>query len=183
LTKRLVGLLGQYPLIGIAVGVSYPEFKTSFKKFKHNDQDIDAYRICLCHFLHLVGTLVMHFYPDEHVAIIHDWGKYDSVGREVLGALLASEQPYAKHFTSIAPLKWQTCIPLQPADFMAYEGFRYTKAFKKSEDAGMRKSLQALFKSNVIHAGAFPYEMLCAFAEECLKRNPPLNIAGTGNTY
>ena len=49
---------------------------------------------------------------------------------------------YPRFFTTIAPMGWENCIPLQPADMVAYELFRDTKRRALSRD--MNQSLLAL---------------------------------------
>jgi hypothetical protein len=47
-------------------------------------------------------------------------------------------------FASIAPMGWEDCIPLQPADFVAYEAMKETHRHRPGQKAReRRKSLTA----------------------------------------
>jgi hypothetical protein len=50
-----------------------------------------------------------------------------------------------EHFSTIAPLGWEHCIALQPADMIAYETFK--EAERQFTGRGRRKSLEFLMQS------------------------------------
>jgi hypothetical protein len=50
-----------------------------------------------------------------------------------------------EHFSTIAPLGWEHCIPLQPADMIAYETFK--EAERQMTGRKRRKSLEFLMQS------------------------------------
>jgi hypothetical protein len=45
-------------------------------------------------------------------------------------------------FTTIAPFGWEDCVPLQPADLVAYENFK--DAMRKVAPRDRRKALEVL---------------------------------------
>ncbi len=60
-------------------------------------------------------------------------------------------------FTTIAPLGWENCIPLQPADMMAYEAFK--EAERKFTGRKRRKSLEILLDSKGIGGRAKQFDV------------------------
>ena len=76
--------------------------------------------------------------------LIHERCEFDSV---LLGAFnhYLSARPKAKTlFTSITPMGWEQCIPLQPSDFLAYEAMKETHRHRPGQkQRGRRKSLSA----------------------------------------
>jgi hypothetical protein len=53
--------------------------------------------------------------------------------------VLDKEFEYSQYFTTIAPLSWEDCIALQPADLVAFESCKYAERIAKP-----RKSWTAL---------------------------------------
>ena len=85
---------------------------------------------------------------DESVRInlFHDQtanGKYDPVILKAFNqTILGPCSEFKDYFTTIAPVSWEHCIALQPADLVAFEVFKQAEG---REDARqMRKSFQAL---------------------------------------
>lgn len=68
--------------------------------------------------------------------------------------------PYKDYFTTIAPLKWEDCIALQPADLIAFECMRQAK--DRLEAKRTRKSFTALLDMNSfgIHTKSFTKDTL-----------------------
>ena len=62
-------------------------------------------------------------YEDTRIVLVHDHTKfYDTVLNRAFFEY--KDDPgfrYSKYFTTIAPMTWQECIPLQPADMVIYE--------------------------------------------------------------
>jgi hypothetical protein len=79
------------------------------------------------------------------VTMFHDRtafdGKYDATILNAFNAQL-SRWSASSYFTTIAPLRWEHCLPLQPADLVAFEVFKEAQARKESRDH--RKSFKAL---------------------------------------
>jgi len=80
------------------------------------------------------------------VTLFHDRtanGKYDpTILRSFDYMLHDANFSYPHYFTTIAPLMWQDCIALQPADLVAFEVFKDAQG--KVEARKRRKSLSAL---------------------------------------
>ena len=53
---------------------------------------------------------------------------------------------YRETFTSLKPMSWEDCTPLQPADLCAYEAFKEACRLTASPNRNRRKSLETLLK-------------------------------------
>jgi hypothetical protein len=53
---------------------------------------------------------------------------------------------YRDMFTTLAPMGWEKCVPLQPADLVAYEAFRDMK--RRDKNKPMNQSLRALVEKD-----------------------------------
>lgn len=102
-----------------------------------------AYALLLRYLMIEIGNNILAREKDQLVSIIHDRSQYDVVLLESFNAMV--DDPtfrYRNRFTSINPMSWEQCIPLQPADLLAYENFK--EASRESKRRHRRKSLQAL---------------------------------------
>lgn len=81
-----------------------------------------------------------------HFALIHERCPYDGILMKAFNTMLADECfEGSDMFTTIAPLGWENCIPLQVADMLAYESFK--DADRKITGRKRRKSLEALLST------------------------------------
>ncbi len=93
------------------------------------------------------------------ITLFHDQtaaGKYDPTILRVFNhTMLESDFRYKDYFTTIAPLTWQDCIALQPADLVAFEFMKDAEAREAGRKG--RKSLTALLEMDSfgIHSKTF----------------------------
>jgi len=83
-------------------------------------------------------------YKGMNVSLIHDrTAGFDAVLLDAFNAMKndASFQ-HRDRFTTIAPMGWEDCVPLQPADFIAYENFKIIE--RKSAGKPRRKVMDLL---------------------------------------
>ncbi|MGB6480781.1 MAG: hypothetical protein WBF15_16935, partial [Candidatus Sulfotelmatobacter sp.] len=77
------------------------------------------------------------------VTLFHDRtanGQYDGTILKAFNHQLMNEKfEHSKYFTTIAPLGWEDCLALQPADLVAFESCKYAERTTKP-----RKSWTAL---------------------------------------
>jgi len=99
------------------------------------------------------------------ITLFHDRtggdGKYDPTVLKAFNSQMNDPDfPYKDYFTTIAPLKWEDCIALQPADLVAFECMKQAKA--KLEAKRMRKSFTALLDMDSfgIHTKSFTKDIL-----------------------
>jgi hypothetical protein len=95
------------------------------------------------------------------IALIHDRCPYDGCMAEAFNQML--DDPgftYRKCFSTLAPMGWEHCIPLQPADLIAYENFK--DACRQIFPRRRRKSLDLVIESDSFagHSGFITREAL-----------------------
>jgi hypothetical protein len=83
--------------------------------------------------------------PIKYV-LFHERCDYDDAYLKGFNAMMADATFKGKElFSTIAPLGWEDCIPLQPADMIAYETFK--DALRKFNSKDRRPSLDYLLQS------------------------------------
>ena len=159
LTKRIIEILGHCKPVGFAAGASLAELCDAFPALKSksaNDQKWEAYKLCMQECLAQIGTFMHDDFPHDRVTIIHDRGEYDSAAKSAFDEIFAATNwPHKSYFVGIMPGGWEDFIALQPADFLAYEGFKLTERHKRGE-FDLRRTLQAVVsRETPIRAGLF----------------------------
>ena len=110
------------------------------------------------------------------ITLFHDRtanGKYDpTILRAFTEQLVDKDFDFAQYFTTIAPLAWQNCIALQPADLVAFEVLKDSQL--RLEAKRRRKSYTALLDLEEfgIHTRSFTKEVLVMMREEMEQRKP-----------
>ncbi len=121
-----------------------------------------AYIVLLMELMQQIGetTLSLKGYKDELLSLHHDRCDYDAALAQQFGYILNDETFEFRHrFTSINPECWEHCVPLQPADLVAYENFKEGMRFhvpesKEAKRGKPRQSLTALIDLDSISARA-----------------------------
>ena len=88
------------------------------------------------------------FGSGAHISLIHERCEFDGVLLDAFNHFLKAASPErAAMFTSITPMGWERCTPLQVADFCAYESMKDVHRLRPEEirkkARGRRKSLAA----------------------------------------
>jgi hypothetical protein len=118
-----------------------------------------AYCVLLGDVMKQIGEKTLTLYKQDVIQIHHDHCKYDTSLLEWFNLLLNDDKFAFRHrFVSITPQRWDVCVPLQPADLVAYENFkegmRHVKGSKESKRGRMRLSLEALINLDSISGRA-----------------------------
>jgi hypothetical protein len=86
------------------------------------------------------------------IAFIHDRSDRDGDMLAAFNQMKNDESFEGRdHFTTIASMSWEDCIPLQAADLVAYETFRDSKNLAASKPR--RKSMESLLEPNTLFGG------------------------------
>jgi hypothetical protein len=106
-----------------------------------------AYWLLLRFIMLQIGEGMSADLPTEKITLFHDRCNYDGVLFSAFNSLIKDPTfEYRNCFTTIAPMGWEDCIPLQPADLIAYEnfkgGYRQLPGVQKPKER--RKILSAL---------------------------------------
>jgi len=89
-----------------------------------------------------------------NIALMHDRSSYDAVLLDTFNKMLADKGfEGRKYFSSITPLAWDQCIPLQAADFLAYENMKDSDRQATGSPRPKRKSLEALLSLSSLGGG------------------------------
>jgi hypothetical protein len=107
-----------------------------------------AYELLMRWIMIEIGASQIEEKVQEKIALFFERSDYGPVLQRTFDQTL--DDPtfrYGGAFTTIAPMKWQDCIPLQPADLVAYETFKNAKSWRSGQKK-LRPSLEALLEMN-----------------------------------
>lgn len=142
LTKTMLAIVKSYALKTISYSI---DLKSLALAIPGKDLVGSAYAISTLFLVYDLGVWlsVKGASSDTRLTLIHDWCDYDG---EILARFKAlTSDPSFKHggyFTTCAPMKWQDCIPLQPADLMAYENMKDVE--RRLDDRKRRKTFDLI---------------------------------------
>ena len=84
-----------------------------------------AYFLTMQHCMMELGGYLYSLNPYLRMSVIHDHSDYDGMMVNAFNYVKhALNPPYAKVLVTIAPMSSKECLPLQLADFLAYEFFK-----------------------------------------------------------
>lgn len=84
-----------------------------------------AYHILLQFLMLEIGRGIANELPGWKIYLFHEHCDYDGTLRASFDRFMANPTfAYKDSFTTIEATKWQDCVPLQPADLIAYENFK-----------------------------------------------------------
>jgi hypothetical protein len=149
--KKLLAIITRRPdnISAICSGVdlvALPKIFTANAK----DPIAAAYNLTLRHLMMMVYRVVRKD-VGHRVAIIYDHTSgYNGVVQDAFDGVLAELGPrYQNLFVTIAPMRWQDCVQLQPADMIAFDTRKLLDSTLHSSSAKMRRSLQNLVGKGV----------------------------------
>jgi hypothetical protein len=143
-TKKIVQIFRRHPLVVVAFSLNLRELVEEIPETKPNPQGF-AYVLLLYHLMVEIGNVVLSKpeYAEDRIALIHERSDYDSPLLEAFNQMKEDDTfHYRERFTTIASMGWNDCVPLQLADFLAYENFKEAQGTEANRRR--RKSLEAL---------------------------------------
>ena len=142
-----------------------------------NDRLDAAYGLLTTFNLYLIAQEFTAFARNgrtPRITLFHDRtaadGRYDPTILKAFNRQISKPDfPYRDYFTTIAPLRWDQCIALQPADLVAFECFKQAQA--KLDGREPRRSFKALLNMENfgIHSKTFPKSGLLKLRKEMIK--------------
>lgn len=126
-TKKMLEILDRHPMKTISYSL---DLKAMSEEIGDADLIGSSYSLCTNLLIHRIGKWLQEKEagPMVRITLFHDRCDYDLVVLEQFNNLVESASFEARgHFVTIAPMGWEDCIPLQPADLMAYENMRDAK--------------------------------------------------------
>jgi len=160
LTKSLCRIIGKAGPCGIAVGGRIADVRQHFEPTGNNLRE-SLYDLCFRMSLTEVGKAVREHFPGTATKVICDDSKnFGNIARSSFESLRSetSATHLSRHFLDPEPANSRDCIPLQCADFLAYEAMRRLDGIRRGSE-NIRKSLQALIGTNIpLHISQFTDE-------------------------
>jgi len=144
-TKKLLKIITKKKedIVAICFGLDRISFRQHFSAPK--DDLGAAYNVAVRRTMMLIAK-VMKRHSEDRLAIIHsDAPGYNGLIQDAFDTMMndPAYSHYRKIFTTIAPLKWEDCIQLQPADMIAFEAFKLIDSDLHSTEPKIRRSLEA----------------------------------------
>jgi hypothetical protein len=141
--KKLLGVFRKHITNTVGYTINLREFVEVFPETA-NDPKKPAYGLLLKYLMIEIGNNILAREKWNLVSIIHDRTKgYNQTLLDAFDAMIVDETfAHRERFSSITPMSWEHCIPLQPADMVAYENFKEVEGGHKNRLR--RRSLQAL---------------------------------------
>jgi hypothetical protein len=165
ITRREVGAL--------CFGLDMTALTRLFERDKNNPLAA-AYNLSVRKMMMLIYRLVKR-HQGHRVAIIHDrTNGYDSLIQDAFNKLMDDESTmlrYNELFTTITPMRWQDCVPLQSADMIAFDAFKLIDSDLHTTSKRIRRSLlEIVGKGTPIAVRYFGEPQLRHLAEMMEKR-------------
>ena len=159
LSKRMLGIIIKRRPHGVVIGGSIELFK------KHFPEDKDRWRRALYYYsialvMNEINEIRKAHYPTEKITIFYDKGKLSSMADRAFRSLkddapVEGAEEIARHFVTMAPLGWEDCALLQPADLLAYEGMKRMDGHLNGNPSVRRSFAELLGKSVDIGVAGF----------------------------
>lgn len=157
---KLIEILGKKrkdTVVGFTAGVCMDRYQIAYRNRRVAEKNVYRFGLIRCGLL--IGEAMRELWPSERITIFYDHGPFQDAASDAWTALKAIDCPYRNFFETIAPRSWESCIALQPADLVAYEGQKTTdlaiRTGVQNIQDRVRKSLQALLGTRVRLTGHY----------------------------
>src|SRR5258708_4091804 len=114
-TKAILEICRRHPLFVVSYSINLKELVEEIPETKPNPQGI-AYVLLLYQLMIEIGNLIFTQprYSKDRIALVHERCAYDSALLEAFNQMKDDETfQYRERFTTIAPMGWEDCVPLQ----------------------------------------------------------------------
>jgi hypothetical protein len=146
-TSCLIKVFQDYPLAVSSYTLNLKDLIAEFPEAKDDSYGATALAqiILFTHIVVFIADKVLSDprYVDDQITLIHDRSDYNAVLAEAFKHLKNDESfIHRDRFTTISPMGWETCVPLQPADLIAYENFKIVE--REAAGVKRRKSMELI---------------------------------------
>ena len=142
----LLKIFRRHQLDTVALSVNLDDFDKYFpeaRKEAHPDFETFLYGVTTKFLIERIADRHCVRNPSVKISLIHDRCEYDGVMADAFNQQISDPNfPYRQCFTTFASTGWEHCIPLQPADLVAYENFK--DAMRKINPRDRRISMKML---------------------------------------
>jgi hypothetical protein len=150
-SKKLLGIIAKHRPHGVVIGGSIALFQKHFPEDKKRWRQA-MYYISIALVMNELNEIRKVHYPSERITIFYDGGKLSPMASRAFSSLKndgpRNGEDVAQHFVTMAPLGWEDCLLLQPADLLAFEGMKRVDGHLSGNSA-IRKSFAALLGKKV----------------------------------
>ena len=150
LTAALIGALRKIPMHSVAFTVLLDDLRDAWlvrrgSSIPHSSLFEAAYYLTMQFCMFNIGNYLYSLNPLLRVTVIHDHSDYDGMMLSAFNHVKYTlKPPFANLFSTIAPMNSKECLPLQLADFLAYEFFKDRGAEEYKGRAYKRRKSLAL---------------------------------------
>jgi len=149
-TEQLIKVFRDHPLVIVSYTLDIQDLLAEFPEAKKDPYGL-AHVLLLDHIMKYIAEKILtdSRYVKDSIALIHDRSDYDDVLLEAFNHM-KNDEAFAnrERFTTIAPMGWEDCVPLQPADLIAYGNFktveRTSAGFKRRKDFDLILDLSSI---------------------------------------
>jgi hypothetical protein len=121
--EKLLGVLSRHTMRYEGCLINIHELVEEWPE-ANSDPKGYAYEILLGFLMIRIGKSMSRL-PNSKITLFHDRCSYDGIFLSAFNNLMSDPTFIYKHsFTTIAPMGWEDCVALQPADLIAYENFK-----------------------------------------------------------
>jgi hypothetical protein len=133
-TREIIEIFKKHNLVITSYTLSLNDLREVFPEAAEKGREKELAHVILLN--HLVVYMSEKVLDDprwcgDPLMVIHDWSEHNAVLVDAFGHL--KDDTKLKHhdkLATIAPMTWQQCLLLQPADFIAYENFKIVERSK-----------------------------------------------------
>jgi hypothetical protein len=125
-TDQLIRKVFRHPMVIISYTLDLRDLVAEFPEAKKNPFSL-AQILLLNHIVTYIAEKVLadKRYLSDQIALIHDRSAFNAVLLEAFNHLKNDKTLLNRErFTTIIPMGWEDCVPLQPADMIAYSNFK-----------------------------------------------------------
>jgi hypothetical protein len=157
LTKRLLDVIGAgnknvvgaKPIL-MACGISYSEMRDAFPQIrKPADIRWHSYKLCMAKCLQMVADIMRRKFPDDLVTVIYDrTTEFDTAAQSAKRGIFPIGAWTSRYVVAFTDGGWEKYIALQPADLVAFEGYKLTESCKHGTGY-VRRSVQGITQRHI----------------------------------
>jgi hypothetical protein len=147
LTTRLCEILGKHGPTGIVIGGAIDDVRRYISPDR-DEPDEFLYSTCFKTCLLDIAVLMREHVVDGRVRVFYERSDFSPLAKEAFDMFKGDGNPTFDCVLSVEEVGWEKCVPLQAADFMAYQGFKLIESSLKGKEQ-IKKSLQALIDKDI----------------------------------
>jgi len=142
----LIKVFRRHPLAVISYTLDLRDLIAELPESEANPRGL-AHVLLLTHIMKFIAEKILsdRRYTDEEITLVHDRSDCDAVLLEAFDHM-RNDKTFVRReqFAGISAQRWKDCIPLQLADFLAYENFKVIE--RESAGHPRRRSMELILE-------------------------------------